>query len=57
MPVTYINDKGEKVKEGSNGCETCGFSSNNKVVLEPVLDIDLDKDQKKSKKEVSKDGA
>lgn len=56
MPVTYINKKGEKVKEGSNGCETCGFSSDNKEVIEPVLDDDLVK-KKETKKEVSKDVA
>jgi len=33
MPKIYRNEKGELVKEGSNGCETCGLPTENQVVL------------------------
>jgi len=34
MPKISRNDKGQLVKSGTNGCEECGFESNNEAVID-----------------------
>lgn len=37
MPKIYLDENGNRVKEGSNGCTDCGLPGINKTVLdEPV---------------------
>ena len=52
MPVIRKDDKGNIVKEGSNGCEDCGFKSDNTEILQPaVKEEKAESKKKKSKKD------